>query len=332
MVFLKLLLIFTSIAGFFLTLYISHKKHTHEKMVCPIGGKCEQVMHSEYARFFGIPLELIGLVYYAIIFVAYTVFFIAPQFAHPLAVFVLLGITITAFLFSAYLTFIQGFTLKEWCTLCLMSAGFCTVLFVSAIIVSNGALPPLLAVYEPFIVSIHFLMLAVGLGAATVGDIFFLKFLRDFHISEWEHGVLTTISQVTWFALAAIILSGAGLVIVDGGFAGAVGAVRVGWIALAVIILDSAVLHLGILPRLIHISLGEKHNHKAGELCSIHRFVFISGAVSLASWYVLFLLATVRDIQLSFQTLLALYIGVLAVAVIAGRAMEYVLLKHRSST
>ncbi|MBI4599648.1 vitamin K epoxide reductase family protein [Candidatus Uhrbacteria bacterium] len=329
MALLKLLLIFTSIAGFFLTLYIARKKHAHEKMLCPIGGRCEHVMHSEYARFFGMPLEHIGLSYYALIFVAYTTFFIAPDFSHPLVLLALIGITISAFLFSAYLTFIQAFTLKEWCALCLVSAGFCTVLFATAVITSDGSLLPLLAAYEPLIDTAHLFVLAVGLGTATVGDIFFFKFLKDFHISEWEHDVLTTISQVTWFTLAAIILSGAGLALARVEDIGAPSAMQVSWIALAVIIANSAAVHLSILPRLIHISMGEKHRHTPGELHSIQRFIFTSGAVSLVSWYVLFLLAIARDISLSFQALLVTYVGVLVCAAIGGRMMEHILSKQQ---
>ncbi|MDP2631073.1 MAG: vitamin K epoxide reductase family protein [Candidatus Uhrbacteria bacterium] len=328
MVFVNILLIFTSVAGFLLTLYIWRKKHSHQKMVCPIGGSCEQVMHGEYARFFGIPLEIIGCVYYAIIFSAYGAFVLAPQLAHPLAIFVLIGVTIIAFLFSVYLTFIQAFTLKEWCTLCLTSAGFCTVIFMGAVFASRESLPVLLQGYEPFIASIHLVVLALGLGAATVGDIFFLKFLRDFHISEWERDVLTTISQVTWFALAAIILSSAGMVIARGGFSGVAPAIQAGWIVLGVILFDSAILHLSILPRLIHISLGKEHHHRDGELCAIHRFVFMSGAVSLASWYVLFVLNTMRDSSFSFQTLLTAYGGILIASIVAGRGMEYILKKR----
>ncbi len=327
---LKLLLIATPLAGFLLTLYISRKKHSHKKMLCPIGGKCESVMHSEFANFLGLPIEYIGLTYYAIIFTAYTTFFVAPELERPLAVFILLGVTITAFLFSAYLTFIQAFTLREWCTLCLTSATLCTIIFAGAVVTSSESLPTLLATYEPFITSASMLALSIGLGTATLADIFFLKFLKDFHISESEHETLTTVSQVTWFALAVLILSAAGLVIARGGFAGATPAQQGGWIVLVVIVALSAFLQLRTLPRLIHISAGEKHDHEAGELRSIHHFVFISGAVSLASWYTIFFLTTIPMGDWSFETLLALYGGILVVAGVTGRVMEYLLVKRQS--
>lgn len=328
---LKLLLILTALAGFLLTLYILRKKHGHQKMVCPIGGKCESVMHSEYAHFLGVPLEYIGLTYYAIIFFAYGVFFFFPYLASPLAIFILLGLTITAFLFSLYLTFIQAFTLREWCTLCLTSEGFCIVILVGALASSPLSLQSLLETYEPFIGSVYLLMLALGLGAATVADIFFLKFLKDLHISESEHDVLSTVSQVTWFALASLILSGLGIVVAQGGFEGVTPAQRMAWIVLAVTIVNSAFLHLRTLPRLMHICMGEKHDHEAGELLSIHRFIFISGAISLASWYTLFFLTTINTGTASLESLLTIYGAILIASGVAGCIMEYVLSKQRLS-
>ncbi|MEK7122620.1 MAG: vitamin K epoxide reductase family protein, partial [Patescibacteria group bacterium] len=168
----KLLLIFCSLGGFFLSFYIYHKKHRHEKMMCPIGGKCATVMASEYARFFGIPLEIIGIAYYGFIFVAYMTLFLGADGGYSLIPFLLFGLTITALLFSAYLTFIQAFTIKQWCTLCLASAGFCTVIFTSALITSERSFISLLVDYQPLMSAWYLLALAVGLGTATVTDIF----------------------------------------------------------------------------------------------------------------------------------------------------------------
>ena len=41
-----------------------------------------------------------------------------------------------------------------------------------------------------------------------VTDVFFMKFLKDYKISESESEILDTLSQVVWFALGLLILTG----------------------------------------------------------------------------------------------------------------------------
>ncbi len=135
--FLHILIILAALGGFSLAFYIWHKKQVREKMVCPLNSDCDAVIYSKYAKFFGVPIELIGLLYYSIVAISYAVFLVFPSLSSPLFVFGILVITTTAFIFSLYLTFIQAFNLRQWCTWCLMSAGLCIVIFVSAIIVSQ---------------------------------------------------------------------------------------------------------------------------------------------------------------------------------------------------
>jgi uncharacterized membrane protein len=325
----KILLIFTSAAGFLLTLYIACKKHAHEKMVCPIGGKCEQVMHTEYARFFGIPLEWLGLTYYAVLFVLYTSSFIVADISHPLVRLLLIVFTMCGFLFSAYLTFIQGFTLKEWCTLCLASAALCTIILISSLAGADSSLLGALAGQGRVITAVQLVFFAVGLGVATMGDIFFLKFLKDFRISEWEHGVLNTCAQMMWFALAGIVVTTVGVSIIDFYQGVITPATSVSWVALILIIINGALLNLLVAPRLLHISFREKHDHQPGELHAAQRLAFISGALSFVSWYTAFILTIVPDLPLSTEYLLVLYYLLLVCAGCAGRGLEYVLLKNR---
>ena len=128
-----IILIFAAFGGFLLSFYIRHKKRAHEKMICPLDSDCDAVVYSDYSKFFGIPLEILGILYYGIIAVSYALFLIIPAFAAPAVVFSILILTIAAFLFSLYLTFIQAFALKQWCTWCLISAGLCAIIFATAL-------------------------------------------------------------------------------------------------------------------------------------------------------------------------------------------------------
>lgn len=328
MVFLKLLLIFSSLGGFLLSLYIYHKKHRHEKMMCPIGGKCALVMASEYARFFGIPLELIGIFYYGIIFLSYITLFLFGNGDVPLFSFMLFGLTITALLFSTYLTFIQAFTLKQWCTLCLTSAGLCAIIFISALITSEQSFMSLLVDYRPLVSAFYLLALAVGLGSATVTDVFFLKFLKDYHISQSEYDVLTTLSQVVWAALSALAVAGAGLALSSRDLWMLSPALAASWIILGIIIVNASILNLIVAPKLLHISFRKEHDHEPGELRVYHRLSFELGAVSLVSWYTAFIVTVVPGIALSLSSILLIYCAILIIGVAVARGIDY-WLRHK---
>src|SRR3989344_1433054 len=191
-----IILIFAAFGGFLLAFYIRHKKQAHEKMVCPLDSDCDAVIYSEYSKFFGIPVEIIGLFYYGLIAVSYALFLVFPVFASPLVVFSVFALTTAAFLFSLYLTFIQAFALKQWCTWCLISAGFCTGIFGLAGFASPHKFAALVGEYRTAILTLHLIAAAIGLGGATITDVFFFKFLKDFKISESESEILRTLSQV----------------------------------------------------------------------------------------------------------------------------------------
>src|SRR3989344_6958357 len=110
----RFIIIIPSLAGFLLSFYICRKKRKQEKMTCPIGSDCDSVIHSEYSAFLGIPLETIGIFYYGIILLGYCLISTAEILNFPTSIFFLITISTLAFLFSIYLTIIQGAVLKEW--------------------------------------------------------------------------------------------------------------------------------------------------------------------------------------------------------------------------
>ncbi|OHA18082.1 MAG: hypothetical protein A2836_01670 [Candidatus Taylorbacteria bacterium RIFCSPHIGHO2_01_FULL_45_63] len=149
-VFLKVVTILAAVAGFLLAYYIRHKKHHEQPMVCPLNSDCHKVVHSEYSRFFGIPVELLGILYYLIIGVAYLVFLVKPEIYFPALSTLILLITSLAFLFSLYLTAIQLFVIRELCTWCLISAFICTVIFIAGWYLSGFSLDAPLSDFASF--------------------------------------------------------------------------------------------------------------------------------------------------------------------------------------
>lgn len=138
---LSIAVIACAVAGFFVARHIKQKKQRDEKLTCPIGFECDAVVKSKYSKFLGLPVENVGLLYYACIAVGYALFLAVPVLAplFPLFSLAALAASAAAFLFSLYLTGVQLFALKQWCSWCLVSAGLCVALFAAALMLALGS-------------------------------------------------------------------------------------------------------------------------------------------------------------------------------------------------
>ena len=325
------IIIFIAFAGFLLAAYIRHKKVSKETLICPLRANCDTVIFSDYSKFFGIPVELLGMAYYLTIAVAYGVFVSVSAEMPQLLVFGVFSATVVAFLFSLYLTFVQAFALKQWCTWCLISASICTVIFGLAILASSYDPTMILREYRAVILILHLIAAAIGLGTATITDVFFFKFLKDFKISELEASVLNALSQVIWFALALIILTGIGLYLPASERLLDSSKFLVKMIVVAIMVVNGAFLNLLISPKLVHISFGESHEHQSGELRKLRKLAFALGAISITSWYSAFILGALHKLSFSFPELLSVYLALVAVAVIGSQITEGILAKRAGS-
>ncbi len=142
---LPLLVILCALAGFSLALFIHFKKKQPKPLVCPLGHSCDPVVHSDYSRIIGIPVELLGILYYCIILFSYLILSMYPGLKSASLELTLLGLSGMAFLFSIYLTAVQAFVLKEWCTWCLISATLCATIFFLSLHTSGTDIPSFLA-------------------------------------------------------------------------------------------------------------------------------------------------------------------------------------------
>ncbi|MDP2629164.1 MAG: vitamin K epoxide reductase family protein [Candidatus Harrisonbacteria bacterium] len=312
-------------SGFFIVLYIRNKKSRKEAMVCYIGQDCDKVVHSKYSIFLGIPLELLGGVYYFLIAFGYSSLLFFPRLAATPYAFLLFAFSLAAFLFSIYLVSIQAFTLKEWCTWCLFSAGISTFIFLFSVISISSALGIYLLMIKTALVIFHLIGVAVGLGAATLTDIFFFRFLKDFRISQSEADVLHTLSQVIWFALGIIVISGIGLFLPQMSVLIISSKFLIKMIIVGFIITNGVLLNLYISPRMLDITFGKKHHHMAGELHNFRKIAFASGAISLVSWYGALIVGVLDSIPLTVGQAFLIYLAILALAVSASQGLEYLI-------
>lgn len=128
----KIAIFILGVGGFLVATHIRKHKTQNTPLVCPIGFDCHAVVHSDYSRFFGIPVEVFGMIYYSLISVAYLYLI----FVNQVPVFVisaLIFLSLLAFLFSAYLIAVQIFILKKGCSWCIVSALVTLCIFILTI-------------------------------------------------------------------------------------------------------------------------------------------------------------------------------------------------------
>jgi uncharacterized membrane protein len=121
-------MVVVAMLGVALTIYLTIVHYAGLKPACTAGQSCIKVQTSAWSELAGIPVALIGLIGYILILGA----LLAPDREETrLAV---LGLTVIGFGFSAYLTYREGASIHAYCEECLTSAGFMTVLMLSAIV------------------------------------------------------------------------------------------------------------------------------------------------------------------------------------------------------
>ncbi len=99
---------------------------------CSIVSGCETVLTSSYSIVFGMPVSLLGAIYYLIIAVGTFAYLDTKKTA---ILKWTLAITIFGLIMSLWFIFLQAFIIKAWCLYCLGSAATSIALFVMANIV-----------------------------------------------------------------------------------------------------------------------------------------------------------------------------------------------------
>jgi uncharacterized membrane protein len=121
-----------SLIGLFVSWYIYHKKHhKKEKLVCHIGTDCDKVVHSQYSKILGIPLEVLGVAYYMFLSLLVVATHLGNFILFGFFIFdIVLILSTGAFIFSLFLLYVQAFIIRDWCEYCLISAGMSVAIFI----------------------------------------------------------------------------------------------------------------------------------------------------------------------------------------------------------
>lgn len=105
--------------GLIVASYLAYVELTLSDASCGAFGDCNTVQQSPYARIFGIPVGILGVVGYLVMFMTV----IADQVKHaPVTNVLLLLFGLVGVAFSIYLTFLEPFVIGATCLWCLTSA------------------------------------------------------------------------------------------------------------------------------------------------------------------------------------------------------------------
>lgn len=121
------------LVGFFVAMHIYKEKRADRPLICPIKFDCQSVVHSDYSKFLGVPVEVFGMIYYSLIFILYGVLAFLGFNLPQIITLSLAIISLSAFLFSIYLILVQVFILKKFCSWCIVSAIVSSLIFLLTI-------------------------------------------------------------------------------------------------------------------------------------------------------------------------------------------------------
>ncbi|MBS3128971.1 vitamin K epoxide reductase family protein [Candidatus Woesearchaeota archaeon] len=133
--------------GILLTFYLTWLHYNppapdEEILGCLTGSGCSAVTTSEYSYFLGIPVAVLGLVTYIIIFLLSILFlFLKSEEKRKEQVsMIILLLSFIGTLFQAYLTYLSATIIRAYCSLCITSEVFITLIFVLSCILNKEKL------------------------------------------------------------------------------------------------------------------------------------------------------------------------------------------------
>lgn len=316
-------IIISAIGGLLLTRYIASNKYTGH-LVCPAGEDCSDAVKGKFSKFLGVPLEKLGTIYYALIVVTY-----AAMIARELPSWVAVGGLLLAgigFAFSVYLTIVQIFAIKKWCTLCLGSMAISLLIFALAFLGFKGEFAEFAYNYRDLLKWLYLIGVIIGSVFTTLHAYVFIKFLNDFEISRKEERRLEMFSHSAWVALGLSFLTGLGILLTDYNYEYSQANQTIVMIIITgMLIVYEVIVNMVISPKLVGMHFGDQpelddHIHMTQRKVS---FAFI--AVGVVSWYSLLLLSVFNWFSYSSGQILIGYSALLIIGVFVTSLVEAIM-------
>jgi uncharacterized membrane protein len=120
------------ILGLLVSIYMTIYKITSNEVMCLGSGECSTVNASKYAEVNGIPVAMIGVIgYLAILVVHY--FENRDRFFKQNSTLMIFGMSLTGFIFTVWLIYVEVALLKAICPFCVTSQVAMTIIFMIAV-------------------------------------------------------------------------------------------------------------------------------------------------------------------------------------------------------
>lgn len=136
---LAVFILVVALIGFADAAYLTVEHYQGVIPPCTVVSGCETVLTSPYSVIAGVPVSLLGALFYLAILVGVFTYLESHKTA-PLKWAMLL--TVFGLLFSLWFVYVQGVILAAWCLYCIGSALTSTILFVIACAVFSKYMLP----------------------------------------------------------------------------------------------------------------------------------------------------------------------------------------------
>ena len=127
-----------AMVGLGIGLYLSYVTLTNNQIMCGPIGDCMTVQSSPYARLFGIPMAVWGVVFYLGILLLWLAQRFLAGNLNRLGLFGLTGFSLFGVLFSIYLTSLELFFIHAICLWCLTSAVLACLILLTIMLKTCG--------------------------------------------------------------------------------------------------------------------------------------------------------------------------------------------------
>ena len=119
-----------ALLGVLVSIYMTIYKLTSNNAMCLGSGDCSTVNASPYSMVSGIPVALLGVLGYAAILGILALEARAGKFFKQNATLGVFGLTVTGFVFTLYLVYIEIYVIYALCPFCITSQVTMTILFI----------------------------------------------------------------------------------------------------------------------------------------------------------------------------------------------------------
>lgn len=311
--------IVAALLGLLAATVIYKEKRKKKKMICPLQANCDKVVHSTHSTTMGISNELLGIFYYVTIGALYALMLAWPQYFATAGIkYAMLLMTLGGVVLSLYFVALQALVIRAWCFWCILSALASFLLGAYLFWLIDPQTLSLIGEHRTLWVIVHSFGFILGVGGATITDVFFFKFMKDHRITVAEKETMDTVSGVIWAGLAVAVLSGLMLFLPEQARLSDSPKFLLKTIVVGVVIVNGLALNFLVAPAMHRLSF-----EGTPPARRFRRLAFALGGISIVSWYGAFILGSVRSIGVySFSHGLIGYGAILLAVVVGSQLFE----------